>query len=68
MAKQRHPHAALIDQLDAKRVREAYGLNRSNLYTWRVRGIPQRYRVSFARLAAVNAVAVPSDFFEGMEL
>lgn len=66
--KNRHPDAALIDAIGPKVVTSAYGIKPMNLYTWRVRGVPERYKVSFARLAATNGVAVPSDFFAGMIL
>ncbi len=62
----KHPHSALIDAVGAKAVRTAFDVKPMNIYTWRVRGIPERYKVAFNRLAGEHGVAVPPDFFAGM--
>ncbi len=59
-------HRDIIDAIGTKQVAQAYGLSRQRLYAWRNRGIPHSHRVAIARLAAMNGVALPSDFFEGM--
>ena len=66
MEKTRHAHSALIEGIGIKVVRRAYGLTPARLYNWRQRGIPHSHRVAIARLASVNGIAVPADFFEGM--
>ncbi len=59
-------HKELIDAIGSKTVRQAYSLSRQRLYAWRKNGVPHSHRVAVARLAAMNGVALPSDFFEGM--
>ena len=59
-------HDSLIAAIGPKAVREAYDLSRQTLHNWRKRGIPCKYRVAVARLAAERGVPVPQDFFEDM--
>lgn len=66
--KQKHPHSALIDAIGAKIIRKRLNVGPMNIYTWRIRGIPHRYRPAFNSLAGQYAVVVPADFFEGMVL
>lgn len=67
MKREKHPHSALIDALGKKAVSEVYNLRPAGLHAWRMRGIPHLKRISFAKLAAMNGVAVPPDFFDGMK-
>jgi hypothetical protein len=67
MAKIKHPHSALIDQAGSATVCDAFRLSPQTLHMWRVRGIPQIKRISFAKMCAERGVAVPGDFFEAFE-
>lgn len=67
MKKEKHPHSALIDAIGKTAVCKLYRLGPTTLHSWRVRGIPHLKRISFAKLAAMNGVAVPPDFFDGMK-
>jgi hypothetical protein len=61
-----HPHRQIIEAIGPKVVKDAYGLSRQRLHGWKTRGIPHSHRVAVARLAAMNGVPLPGDFFEGM--
>lgn len=60
-------HAALIEAIGPKLIRDTYQLSRQNLHNWRKNGIPHKKRVAVARLAALSGVSLPADFFEGMD-
>lgn len=66
MEPKRHSHSALIDAIGAAKVSERFDLTPQRLHMWRVRGIPQLRRIAFAKLAAENAVPLPSDFLEAL--
>lgn len=61
-------HMALIDAIGTKAVKDAYRLSRQRLHNWRKRGVPHSHRVAVAKLAAERGVAVPQNFFAGMEV
>lgn len=61
-----HPHKQIIEAIGPKVVQDAYSLSRQRLHAWKKRGIPHSHRVAVAKLAAMNGVTLPGDFFAGM--
>lgn len=67
MENAKHQHAALIDSIPRDALVQRFNLSRQTLHTWRTRGVPLIRRVAFAKVAADYAVALPADFYEGLQ-